>query len=44
MDSLSEAPIAAEVGFNTHALVTLGIAAIAVWIGWKMLKNLSGNQ
>lgn len=44
MNVLSEAPIAAEAGFNTQALATLGVAAVAVWVGWKIFKNLSGNQ
>ncbi|MDD5041261.1 MAG: hypothetical protein PHX87_03240 [Candidatus Peribacteraceae bacterium] len=38
MRSLNETALAAETGFNTHALVTLGIAAIAVWVGWKIFR------
>jgi len=41
MHPLSEAPLAAEVSINAHALATLGIAAVAVWAGWKIFQRLT---
>ncbi|MDD5751351.1 MAG: hypothetical protein PHS73_02425 [Candidatus Peribacteraceae bacterium] len=37
------APALMESGVNVHGLVTLGIAAIAVWAGWKIFRNLTKN-
>src|SRR3989339_349449 len=36
-----------KVDFNRPGLRTtrdLGVAAVAVWVGWKIFKNLTGNQ
>lgn len=38
---MEEAPAIVGHGVNVHGLVTLGIAAIAVYVGYKILKNLS---
>jgi len=35
------APALVEGGVNVHGLVTLGIAAIAVYVGYRIFKNLS---
>jgi len=44
MHPLSEAPAAAEMGFNWHTAAVVGVAAVAAVIGWKIFKNLSGKQ
>ena len=41
MRSLGEAPAIVEHGISVHGLVTLGIAAVAVWAGYKIFQNLT---
>lgn len=41
MSPLNEAPLAAEAGINAHALVTFGIAAIALYFGWRIVRSLA---
>jgi hypothetical protein len=41
MTSLEEAPAIVGHGINVHGLVTFGIAAVVVLVGWKIFQNLS---